>query len=267
MKRKLGILVIVAVIALLPLTSCMSAPKAAAPTVPVATEYDKSQDSKIAENKAQIEKEHQSISELQSNKLSKSEYTASTSYPKTETYTRSEVYTKAEVDALIAKLKTELQASGSTGSTSGTTATVTNQVTVKTYNMSPSTIYGSGNYTIFVEVKNGYAEAKKIILMATLTPDNANIRVNSIGTKFSSDSPYITGSGDKMATSVSAGDCGCSSWTNLIMGTTNQIFIGGNTTILIPIELALLYCGAGDGGCASSSSGAIWSPTWSVTVF
>lgn len=127
MKRKLGILVIVAIIALLPLTSCMSAPKASTPAAPVATEYDKSQDSSIASVKSQIEKEHQLISELQSNKLSKSEYTSSEAYPKTQTYTRSELYTRTEVDALLAKLKTELQGTtgtGGTGTTGGTTSGV-----------------------------------------------------------------------------------------------------------------------------------------------
>ena len=171
-------------------------------------------------------------------------------------------YTKAEVDAAVAKAIADLKTAApwgtsSSGSSSGSTP-ATNQIVVRLYNMIPNTIYGSANYTIFVEVKNGYTDAKKIILTATLTPSETNVRVSGSdnATTFSSDSQYIWGTGKKMATSVSAGDC--VNFTSLILGTTNQILIGGNTTIVIPVKFDLWYC--------SGSPPTIWSLAWTATI-
>lgn len=191
-------------------------------------------------------------------------------YPRTDLYTRAEMYTKTEVDSKIS--------SGSSGSSSGSSSTppATNQITAKVYSLNPSMIYAAGVYDVFVEIKNGYADAKKIVLAITLTPDNSSTRICSscslagsavccggtspcpscLPTRFWSDSAYITGSGDKMATSVSAGDC--VNYTSLIMGTTNQILISGNGSILVPVKFQLTYCGG--------STTAIWSPVCSVTI-
>lgn len=188
---------------------------------------------------------------------------SSDGYSKGETYTRNEIENKiTALNSTISALETRIKAlesGGSSGGSSGggSTPTPTNQVVVKTYSMTPSMIYGGGNYDLFVEVKNGYADSKKIVLTVTLTPDQANTKIQAYpNTKFFSDSAYITGSGDKMATNVSAGDC--VNLTNLVMGTTNQIFIGGNSSVLIPVKLLLTYCGG--------SITAIWTPTWSATV-
>ena len=174
-----------------------------------------------------------------------------------------DAYTKAEVDAMIKQLK-ENQSwinAASAASPTNSASTVTNQIAVKNYSMSPSMspsmIYGDGDYTIFVEVKNGYADAKKIVLTCTLTPDSANVRVKCApATKFSSESAYISGTGDKFGTNVSA--CGSENPTNLIMGTSNQIIISGNGSLLIPVEFHIEYM---DG-----SGVAIWTPTWSSTI-
>ena len=170
-----------------------------------------------------------------------------------------DAYTKAEIDAIIKQLK-ENQSwinTASAASPTNSASTVTNQIAVKNYSMSPSMIYGAGDYTIFVEVKNGYADAKKIVLTCTLTPDNANVRVKcDPDTKFSSKSAYISGTGDKFGTNVSA--CGSENPTNLIMGTSNQIIISGNGSLLIPVEFHIEYM---DG-----SGVAIWTPTWSSTI-
>ena len=171
-------------------------------------------------------------------------------------------YLKTEIDPKITDLQTQINALKTTTPGGGTTLPTTNNIAVKNYSMTPSMIYGSGHYDLFVEVKNGYADSKKIVLTATLVPDQANVRVKSSGTMFSSDSSYVTGTSPRMATNVSAGNC--TDLTNLIMGTTNQVFIGGNTTILIPIKFDLTYCGVGDPSGASNP--AIWTPTWSVTI-
>jgi len=169
-------------------------------------------------------------------------------------------YTKAEVDAKIAALQAEIAAIKSESSNANNPVnpvTAPNQIAVKTYSMSPQMIYGSGDYTIFVEVKNGYTDAKKIILTCTLTPDTANVRVKCFpDTKFSTDSPYVTGTGDRFGTNVSA--CGTSDLTNLIMGTSNQIIISGNSSLLIPVKFTLKYM--------ADSNTAIWTPAWSVTI-
>jgi hypothetical protein len=169
---------------------------------------------------------------------------------------------KSDLDNYLTKAafedyKKSQSGGGGSGSSSGGGSAPANQVVVRTYSMTPSMIYGAGTYDIFVEVKNTFSEAKKVILTVTLTPDQSNVKVKGYpDTKFYSDSAYITGTGDKLATTVSAGDC--SNTTNLIMGTTNQILIGGNSTLLIPIKFTLTYC--------SGSVTAIWSPTWGVTV-
>ena len=171
-----------------------------------------------------------------------------------------DAYTKAEIDAMIKQLK-ENQSwinTASAASPTNSASTVTNQIAVKNYSMSPSMIYGAGDYTIFVEVKNGYADAKKIVLTCTLTPDSANVRVRcDPATKFSSESAYISGTGDKFGTNVSA--CGSTTdLTNLIMGTSNQIIISGNGSLLIPVKFTLAYM--------PGSGTAIWTPTWSSTI-
>jgi outer membrane murein-binding lipoprotein Lpp len=170
-----------------------------------------------------------------------------------------DAYTKAEIDAIIKQLK-ENQSwinTASAASPTNSASTVTNQIAVKNYSMSPSMIYGAGDYTIFVEVKNGYADAKKIVLTCTLTPDSANVRVKcDSATKFSSESAYISGTGDKFGTNVSA--CGSKNPTNLIMGTSNQIIISGNGSLLIPVKFTLAYM--------PGSGTAIWTPTWSSTI-
>ncbi len=281
MKKSL-ILVICAIFLILPLASCL--PSATSqPSNPVAYQTDitalKEADKNLDEG---IKKVDDRVTAW-ADKVTAVETKIGIlqAQPSANTYSKDQLYTQQQVnDAITAAIKAlKDNQTWITGSTGGsTTPTATNQIAVKIYSISPSMIYSAGSYDMFVEMKNGYADAKKLVLTITMTPDNSGARVcNSCGlvapyvycgnptclpTAFSSDSAYITGTAPKMATSVSSGDC--INYTNLIMGTTNQILIAGNGSILVPIKFQLTYCGNSGGGTASPT--AIWSPTCSITI-
>lgn len=208
-------------------------------------------------------KQTTSITELQNNKLSKSEYT-----PSSNTYAKTELYTRAEVEKLIAESKTSLQsqidALKSSGTTTSTTV-VTNDVTISLYKDVANPIYNSGQYTWWLKIKNGYAEYKKIFINAAISATGSGSSIGSIDTGntfiYAPDlvggmSPASSPAGKFSMNFVPSSGVSCT-----LIGANSQgyVIVKGGNEIVIPVTLNLIYI--------SSSTGTQWSDVaWSRTV-
>jgi hypothetical protein len=173
---------------------------------------------------------------------------------------------KSDYDALVAQvntLKTDVEklktGTSGTGGTGGT-GTTTGGVSVSIYSTSPSTIYDTADYNIFLEVKNTNASSKKVYLTGTITSTDKNAEINTnvtTGTRFSNESSAFTGNPSASFIPAPASDISANCET--IIAITPSFFVGGNQTIMIPIKLHLVYD-------LASTNKTFWTPTWAVTV-
>jgi len=168
-------------------------------------------------------------------------------------------YTKAQVDARVnaiiqAKIDAgELAIPGSSSSGSNGVASTSGEITVTVYSVSPSIIYSGDpdEYDIFLEVVNGTDRSERVLLTGTLSAETFSSSVNTTGTKFETESPYIQDQEFGTGFSPSDGeDC------VLIIATSGRIIIGAGATLLIPVEFTLEY----------DDDKTYWDMDWSIRI-